>query len=277
MPDALRPLRLLSGLLHLAFLVTLAGTATAATDGEGAEAPAIIAEVNGVALDSEEFQAFINSRLSGSKPTRLDQEQIQRLLNEFINRELIYQDGLAQGVERLPPVVKAIDNQRRNIVASYRVRQIVSREPDEKTLEAIYAKQFDHPLREYKLRHILLDDEETARQLIAQLDLGESFAELANKHSKDTSGSNGGELAWLSSEQMIPAFRQAVEELQPGEYTGSPLKSSYGWHVILLEKVREVPPPPFEKVRDEIVSHWQQQTLSRYLKGLREKSRVVVK
>lgn len=237
----------------------------------------IIARVNGVDLSSDGFQAFINSRLAGSKSTRLDQEQVQHLLNEFINRELIYQDGIAFGVEKLPPVVNAIDNQRRNIIASYRVRQIVSQTPDEKTLKAIYAKEFSHPVEEYKLRHILLDSEETARQLIAQLDLGESFADLANKHSKDTSGSNGGELAWLTADQMIPAFRKAVHDLEPGEYTGSPVKSNYGWHVILLEKKREVPPPPFEKVRDEIVSQWQQQTLSHYLKQLREKSKVVVK
>ncbi len=275
MPSPSSPLRLPSTIGYGLLLLTL--NSPGAWSAEPVEEQAIIAEVNGTQLDSASFQSFINSRLSGSKPTRLDQEQVQRLLNEFINRELIYQDGITQGVEKLPPVVKAIDNQRRNIIASYRVRQIVSQGPDEKVLRKIYHEQYDHPQKEYKLRHILLDDEEAARQLIAQLDLGESFAELANKHSKDTSGSNGGELAWLSADQMIPAFRQAVEELQAGEYTGKPVKSSYGWHVILLEKVREVPPPPFDKVRDEIVAHWQQQTLSHYLTQLRKKGHIVIK
>ncbi len=274
---AFRFTRLCQSSLLTLTLLSGAALATAADGPDTNTHDAVIARVNGIPLSSEGFKSFINTRLADSKPGQLNQKQLQHLLNEFINRELIYQDGLKHDLEKSPAVINTLANQKRNIIASYRVRQIVSNPPDQKTLEELYRQQFSQPVIEYKLRHILLKDEETARQLIAQLDLGESFTDLANEHSRDTSASNGGELAWITADQMPQAFQQAITELQPGEYTGNPVKSSYGWHIIQLDRTREVPPPPFEKVRDELLTQWQQQQLSQYLNSLRENARVEIK
>jgi len=198
-------------------------------------------------------------------------------LHEYINRELIYQDAVAKGLNKSPQVAMAIANQSHNIIASFGVREILSHAPEEATMKQIYQRSYNKPTTEYKTRHILVGDEATAKQLIARLDHGEDFAKLAHSNSLDTSGKNGGELDWFTPQQMSKEFSEAVAGIKPGEFTHTPIKTRYGWHIVQLLKTRQIPAPPFEQVQGEIIGQWQKEAIANYINSLRRQAKIEVK
>jgi peptidyl-prolyl cis-trans isomerase C len=127
------------------------------------------------------------------------------------------------------------------------------KEPTEAELKAEYdARIAEAPKEEYHARHILVDEEAKAKELIAQLDKGGNFEQLAKDNSKDGSATEGGDLGWFNANQMVKPFSDAVQQLEPGKYTAAPVKSEFGWHVIKLEEKRASAPPPFESVKAQL-------------------------
>ncbi len=100
--------------------------------------------------------------------------------------------------------------------------------------------------------HILVKTEDEAKQIIAQLDKGADFAALAKQHSQDSNKDDGGDLGWFGHGRMVPEFETAAFALKKGEYTKTPVKTQFGYHVIKLEDTRIAPPPPFEQVEDQV-------------------------
>jgi peptidyl-prolyl cis-trans isomerase C len=139
------------------------------------------------------------------------------------------------------------------------VRRAVAPELTDEKLRGAYREFLDQnpPQEEIHARHILVDTEEKARDIIAQLDDGADFATLAAQSSDGPSGRNGGDLGWFTADTMVPEFSEAAFKLQPGEYTKDPAHSGFGWHVILVEGRRMQDPPTFEEVvanlRDEML------------------------
>lgn len=118
-------------------------------------------------------------------------------------------------------------------------------------------------------RHILVDTEEAAKAVIADLDKGADFAALAKERSTDPGASEGGDLGWFTAEQMVPEFSEAAFALEPGAYSKAPVKSQFGWHVILLEDKRTADAPPFEQMRDQLASEMTRELISAKLQELR--------
>ena len=108
------------------------------------------------------------------------------------------------------------------------------------------------PEKEVKARHILVDSEEQAKAVIGELDEGKDFIELAKEKSTGPSGPQGGDLGYFGRGRMVPEFEEAAFALEPGTYTKEPVKSQFGWHIIKVDDVRDVAPPPFEQVADQI-------------------------
>lgn len=108
------------------------------------------------------------------------------------------------------------------------------------------------PRQEVRARHILLKTKEEAEAVIAELNAGKDFAELAKEKSTGPSAKGGGDLGYFSQGQMVPEFEKAVFALKKGEYTKEPVKTQFGWHVILKEDERVAPPPPFDAVKDKV-------------------------
>lgn len=275
MPSNPIPLRTVPWLLAAGLFLGQAMAAQQADDTTPQKKDEVIAIVNGHPLTRNDFRAFINIRTGNRlKKGGLNQEQLQTLLAEYINRELIYQEALKKGYDRVPEVATVIDNHRRNILASYTAQQVINQPLSEEELRRTYEKYLAHPTVEYKTRHILVNSEQEARQIIQALKKGADFAGLAKKRSIDASARDGGSLDWFSSQSVIPPFREAVRKLKPGEYTQEPVHSRYGWHVILLEGTREVPPPPFEAARDKARSLAQNERLARHIEALRKQSKI---
>ena len=127
--------------------------------------------------------------------------------------------------------------------------------------------------KEYHARHILVDSEATAKDIIAKLKGGAKFEELA-KQSKDGSAQNGGDLGWASAGTYVPEFSKAMVALQKGAITETPVKSQFGFHVIKLEDVRATKVPPLEEVKQQVAEGLQQRQLAAYRESLVKKAKV---
>ena len=129
--------------------------------------------------------------------------------------------------------------------------------------------------KEYKARHILVEKEDEAKAIIANLKKGGKFEDLAKKQSKDPgSGANGGDLDWANAASYVPEFAGAMVKLNKGQTTQEPVKSQFGFHVIRLDDVREAQLPKLDEVKPQIAQQLQQQRLASFQEELRGKAKV---
>ena len=132
--------------------------------------------------------------------------------------------------------------------------------------------------KEYKARHILVKTEAEAKALIAKIDSGADFSKLAKEKSTDTgSGANGGDLGWFSKQDMVASFSQAVANMKKGELNKTPIKSQFGWHVIILDDERDVTPPELSKLKSEIDKIIIKEKLNSYLTDLNAQATIQLK
>jgi peptidyl-prolyl cis-trans isomerase C len=241
----------------------------------------VVAVVNGEKLSQADFINFVNSRLGPqARQVNLNQQQMNVLFAEYINRELIFQDAVKKGLDKAPEVTSAIENQRRTIVAGYAVRQIINAPISDDELEKAYKRLMSKPTKEYKTRHILVSSEAAAQQVIAALDKGTPFEQAAKENSIDKpTADKGGDIGWVSADQMMPALRDAVIELKKGSYTKKPVKTDFGWHIVRVDDMRIIPAPSFDdaKVKEELRRQLHNESVNNYIAQLRKAAQVEVK
>ena len=119
-----------------------------------------------------------------------------------------------------------------------------------------------------------METEGRASEIIADLKKGEDFAELARKRSTGPSASAGGDLGYFSADQMVPEFAKAAFALDKGEFTETPVKTQFGWHVIKVEDRRPAAPPTVEEVSETLRAELSREIGAAYIQGLREKADV---
>jgi peptidyl-prolyl cis-trans isomerase C len=129
--------------------------------------------------------------------------------------------------------------------------------------------------KEFKARHILVEKEDEAKAILAQIKRGGKFEDIAKKQSKDPgSGANGGDLDWANPNNYVPEFAQAMVKLNKGQMTQEPVKSQFGWHIIRVDDIRDAQLPPIDQVRMQIQQQLQQQRLAKFQEDLRAKAKV---
>ncbi|HEC19560.1 MAG TPA: peptidylprolyl isomerase [Gammaproteobacteria bacterium] len=234
----------------------------------------VIATVNGKNITEWTLKRYASQR--GLPPGPLTNKQREMLIEELINRELIYQDAVSIGIDKAPAIKKEIAHQRVNIIASTMLNRSSDRfEVSEEAMKKEYEKRKDElGGKEYKARHILLKNENDAKAVIAELDKGADFATLAGKESTGPSAVNGGDLGWFSPGQMDKTFAEATAKLKKGQYTKTPVHTDFGWHVIKLEDTRMVSPPKFEDIKEQIRVGLQNKLIEDYIRGLRESAKI---
>ena len=208
----------------------------------------VMATVNGAPITNLEVKHFITRQ---SKPTA-EPEAIQ----EMINVELLVQTAKKEGFLEKPFLKLEIERSKDALIASLYLQQVLrDMDVSEEKLKKRYNKEFlsgKMSATEYNANHILVKTEQEAREVITRLDKGESFEELAKTLSTGPSGKNGGELGWFKPESMVPPFSEAAKQLKPGNYSKQPVETQFGWHVILLNELRQTPPPSFEAMKTEL-------------------------
>src|SRR5258706_9089906 len=127
--------------------------------------------------------------------------------------------------------------------------------------------------QEVHARHILVETEDEAKAVKAELDKGADFAELAKKKSKDPGASDGGDLGFFTKDQMVPEFSAVAFSLEPGKIS-DPVKSQFGWHVIKVEEKRNRKAPDFDQVKGQIETYVTRKAQADYVAKLREAAKV---
>ena len=238
-----------------------------------------IATVNGKEITSEIFSMYGKKRIGVPPDANLPQEKRQELIEELINRELIYQDALNNGLDKDELVILQIQEQMQNILTRFQINKLLENNPPSaKMLDEIYQSQIVAPAsKEFKARHILLREQDEANSIILELNKGASFEKLAAERSTGPSASQGGDLGWFSPNQMVKTFSDAVAKLKPGQYTKRAVQTRFGWHIIKLEESRAVEPPPFKTVEAQVLKVAQNKIINEYIDGLKAKAKIIVK
>lgn len=163
----------------------------------------------------------------------------------------------------------ALENSRRGYLSGVALQAVVKEAVTESALQAAYDARFKDALgqTEYHAAHILVDTEEKAAALKAEIDGGADFAELARANSSDGAAASGGDLGWFGLGMMVKPFEDAVVAMQPGAVAG-PIQTQFGWHLIKLAETRIASAPPLDELRDELAAEVEQTVVAAHIEAL---------
>ncbi len=250
----------------------LAGAVLAlAVSGVAAQNAAV---VNNKPITKQKVDEFVAALAAQGRPDTPELRNAVR--DELIARELFTQEAERKGLARNQDVQRQLENARQEILIRAVIREHLKTNPiKDADLKAEYDKiakaQAD---KEYRARHILVEKEETAKQIIADLKKGTKFEDLA-KQSKDTgSAANGGDLDWNVPGTFVKPFAEAMAKLEKGKFTEAPVQTQFGWHVIRLDDVRDAKAPPLDQVKPQIQQELERRRIQDLQKELRAKAKI---
>jgi len=234
-----------------------------------------VATVNGVAVPKARMDYMIFQQQSRGAQ---DNEQTRAMVREeLVNREVLQQEAQRAGFARNAEVQTQVEMARQEIIVGAYLRDWVRKHP---VSDADVQKEYDKArgqagTKEYKARHILVESEDEAKGLIADLKKGAKFDELASKNSKDTgSKDRGGDLDWQVPAAFDKTFSDAMVKLEKGKYTDTPVRTRFGFHVIQLDDVRQTKFPTIADVKPRIQQQLMQNKVDEMIRGLRAKAKV---
>jgi peptidyl-prolyl cis-trans isomerase C len=230
-----------------------------------------IAVVNGKAVPKSRVDALIKTAVKPGQPVPPELEQ--RAKDVVVMQEIFSQEAERRGLAATPDFKQQMELARTRVLLDLLRADFEKKNPvSEAEARAEYAKAKAEAGTgmEYHARHILVEKEEDAKNIIAQLQKGANFEELAKKNSKDPgSAEHGGDLDWASPGNYVPEFSNAMVKLKKGEITTTPVKSQFGYHIIKLEDTREQKFPSFEEVRPQIEQRLSQMKLQKFMEDIK--------
>ncbi|MCB1381472.1 MAG: peptidylprolyl isomerase [Notoacmeibacter sp.] len=200
-------------------------------------------------------------------------------LSALIEIRLMASKAVEKGLDKDAEFVHRLAFLKERALHSAFVEKEVAATVTDEAVRARYDKEMADmkPANEVRARHILVKTEEEAKALIAELDAGKDFVELAKEKSTGPSGPNGGDLGYFRAGQMVPDFEAAAFAMEPGSYSKEPVKTQFGFHVIKLEDKRAVQPPAFDEVKENVKSLLLRETYFAMAKDIRKEAAVEVK
>lgn len=204
-------------------------------------------------------------------------EMQNQLKDEVVAREIFMQEAQKRGLDASDDFKSQMELARQTLLIRELFADFQKNNP---VTDADIKGEYDKFVaanggKEYRARHILVEKEDEAKAIIANLKKGQKFEDIAKKQSKDPgSGANGGDLDWANASSYVPEFSGALVKLNKGQLTQEPVKSQFGWHIIRLDDVREAQLPKLEEVKPQIAQQLQQQKLAKFQEDLRGKAKV---
>jgi peptidyl-prolyl cis-trans isomerase C len=233
-----------------------------------------IAIVNGKPVPKARAETLMQQAVKQGQPQTPDLEAQVR--DEVVLREMFQQEAEKRGLAASAEYKTQMEFARQSILirelfADYQKKNPVT----EADMRAEYEKfKAQSAGTEIRARHILVEKEEDAKALIAQIKGGASFEELAKKNSKDPgSGANGGDLDFANPNSYVAEFSQALAKLKKGEMTDTPVKSQFGWHIIRFEDSRPAQFPEFDAVKPQIQQRLSQMKLAQFRDEIKAKAK----
>jgi peptidyl-prolyl cis-trans isomerase C len=240
-----------------------------------------IAVVNGKAVPKARVDAMIDQIVKqpaqpGQPPQTKTPELEQKVKDEIVLREIFLQEAEKRGLQATADYKTQMEFARQSILIRALFQDFEKKSP---TTDAEAKAEYDkikaaNGDKEYRARHILVEKEEDAKAIIAQIKGGAKFEDLAKKNSKDPgSAENGGDLDWANPGNYVPEFSQALTKLEKGQMTDAPVKSQFGYHIIKLEDVRATQFPGFDEVKGQIIQRQNQAKLAKFRDDLKAKAK----
>jgi peptidyl-prolyl cis-trans isomerase C len=261
--------RLFAAFAAIALLI--AAPLAAAQDAKAKATPAKADTAKGAAIYPASYYDFmLKQRLAAGQPDT--PELRQAIKDELVTRELVVREARKQGLDKTLKTEIDLTGQT-VLVRAFMADYLKAHPIPDAALHAEYDKiKAQMGDKEYKVRHILVDNEADAKDIITQLQKGEKFEKLADR-SKDTgSKSNGGDLDWNAPSNFVKPFSDAMVALPKGKFTATPVQTQFGWHVIQVDDIREAKIPSFDEVKPQLLQRMQAQQVENYLKDLRAKN-----
>ena len=230
-----------------------------------------VAVVNGKPVPKSRVDTLMQQATRGGQQP-VTPELEARVREEVVLREIFAQEAEKKGVAASADYRTQMELMRQTLLIRELFNDYQKKNPvSDAEAKAEYDKfKAQATGTEYRARHILVEKEDEAKSLLAQLKAGAKFEDLAKKHSKDTgSAQNGGDLDFAKPDAYVPEFGQAMAALKKGEISAAPVKSQFGFHIIRLEDTREAQFPGFEEVKGQIQQRLTQQKLQEYQEKLR--------
>ena len=230
-----------------------------------------IATVNGKPVPKSRVDALLKQATRSGQPVTPELEAQAK--DQVVLREIFTQEAEKQGIQNSKEFQDQMALVRQSVLLqqlfqNYAAKVQVTDAEAKAEYDKIKAAQAG---QEYHARHILVDSEDEAKKLIAQIKAGAKFEDLAKKNSKDTgSAENGGDLDWAKPGTYVPEFSAALQKLKPGEMTDTPVKTQFGYHIIKLDDVRAAQFPAFDDVKEKIKENMKGEKVREYQEKLRK-------
>ena len=233
-----------------------------------------LAVVNGKPVPSSRADTMIKQLTAQGQP---DSPQLREMVKEeLINREILMQEADKRGITNSADVKNQVEIARQSIAIRALVQDFLKKNPvKDEEIKAEYDKlKAQAGDKEYRARHILVDKEDEAKAIIAKLKSGAKFEDLAKQSKDPGSAANGGDLDWASPAAYVKPFSDAMVGLKKGQFTETPVKSQFGYHVIRLDDVRDAKIPSLDEVKPQIAESLQQKKLQAFQEELRGKAKI---
>lgn len=227
------------------------GAAPEAVKDPGAEA---VATIDGKTITRDLLDFYIKAASGGRDPAEIPAEQRKEALDSLLRGFAVANQAGKDKVDQESEVAAQLELMRLEVLQrAVQAKYLKDKAPTEAELRAEYETQIAQmPKTEYRARHILVQTEEFAKVAIDRINKGAKFDDIAKRDSLDGSKERGGDLGWFTPQTMVKPFADAVMAMKKGEMTQTPVQSQFGWHVIKLEDSRDVQPPPFDQVKDQL-------------------------
>ena len=235
----------------------------------------VVARIDGVELHLADVEAA--QQTLPPQAQKLPLQQIYPiLLDRLVDRTLVIEAGRKEHLDQDPTVQDQLRLYEDHLIQRAYIEQLIKGAESEDQLRAAYQKllQGQPGREEVHARQILVKTEAEAKSIIAQLDKGADFATLAKKYSTDPDAASGGDLGYFGRDDMVPAFTAAAFAVPVGKYTETPVKTEFGWHVIMVEDHRVKKPPTFDEARDEVRRLVARDIIEAKLKDLRRGAKI---
>jgi len=234
-----------------------------------------LAIVNGKPIPSARVTALAQQVERSGRP--VDDEVKAQIREELIMREIFAQEAERRGLKASAAYRQQVELAAQTIL----IRELFADfDKKNKVSDAEVKAEYDkfasaNAGQEFRARHILVETEAQAKDVVANLKKGGKFEELAKTLSKDPgSGANGGDLDWATANTFVPEFSDAMIKLSKGQITETPVKTQFGWHIIRVDDIRQAALPSMEELKPQIAQQLQQQKLVEFQEGLRKKAKV---
>jgi len=238
-----------------------------------AATPAAAAPAGKTLYTTQQFEFMVKERVQQGQQ---DSPELRNAVREELNtRELLAREARKQNLDKTADMKAQMDLASQTVLVRAYVADWISKNP---IPEADLRKEYDAIKgqigdKEYKVRHVLVEKEDEAKEIVAELQKGAKFDELAKARSKDPgSKDRGGDLDWNAPTNFVKPFGDAMKATPKGKFTAQPVQTQFGWHVIMVDDVRDAKVPSYEEVKPQLQQRMQAQWLDKYFKDLRAKN-----